>query len=71
MSVDALLALLALLVLLSLLLLPVRWGFVGIFRHHATGSMLRGVLDSCRRSEGSGFAFVDPKNHRPRNRRES
>ena len=67
MSVDALLVLLALVVLLALSLLPVRWGLVGIFRCHATESMLWGVVDSCKTREGAGFVFVDPSNHRPRN----
>ena len=56
MSVDMLL------VLLALLLLSVRWGLGGIFRNHATGSMLWGVVDSCKARECSGFAFVDPDN---------
>ena len=55
-----------LLVLLALLLLSVRWGLGGIFRNHATGSMLWGVVDSCKRRECSGFVFVDPDNRQPR-----
>ena len=59
MSVDALP------VLLLLLLLPVRWGFVGILRNRVTGSIPRGVMNSCNTREGSGFAFADPDNPGP------